>query len=93
MKKMIKESGWEINVSISDLADFIKTNSSNFKNYGGDIETFFSKCKMGHARRVFSLEQRHRFVLTSIDLDTALELTNANNLEGSTEKPPFGMYL
>ncbi len=93
MKKMIKEAGWEINVSISNLAEFIKTNSINFKNYGGDIETFFSKCKMAHARRVFALEQRHRFVLTITDLQTALELTNANNLATVQEKPPFGMYL
>ena len=94
MFKMINEVDWKINVNLSDLSEFIKKNNSCFKNFGGDIETFLSKCKMAHAQRVFSLEDRHRFIITQEDLDKAIELTLKNNMGGSEiVKPPFGMYL
>jgi len=49
---------------------------------------------MAHAQRVFSLEDRHRFIITQEDLDKAIELTLKNNMGGSEPvKPPFGMYL
>jgi SpoVK/Ycf46/Vps4 family AAA+-type ATPase len=94
MFKMINEVDWKINVSLGDLSEFIKKNNSCFKNFGGDIETFLSKCKMAHAQRVFSLEDRHRFIITQDDLEKAIELTLKNNMGGSEIiKPPFGMYL
>ncbi len=94
MFKMINEVDWKINVSLESLSEFIKKNNSCFKNFGGDIETFLSKCKMAHAQRVFSLEDRHRFIITQEDLDKAIELTLKNNMGGSEiVKPPFGMYL
>ena len=55
-------------------------NKQYFKNFGGDIETFLSKCKMSHARRVFSLEDRHRFVLLMEDLQQAKLLLEKNRL-------------
>jgi hypothetical protein len=49
---------------------------------------------MAHAQRVFSLEDRHRFIITQDDLEKAIELTLKNNMGGSEIiKPPFGMYL
>ena len=94
MFKMINEVEWKINVNLDDLSEFIKKNNSCFKNFGGDIETFLSKCKMAHAQRVFSLEDRHRFIITQEDLDKAIELSLKNNMGGTeTVKPPFGMYL
>ena len=94
MFKMINEVEWKINVGLNDLSEFIKKNNKCFKNFGGDIETFLSKCKMAHAQRVFSLEDRHRFIITQEDLDKAIELSLKNNMDGSeTIKPPFGMYL
>jgi SpoVK/Ycf46/Vps4 family AAA+-type ATPase len=94
MFKMINEVEWKINVSLDALSEFIKKNNKCFKNFGGDIETFLSKCKMAHAQRVFSLEDRHRFIITQEDLDKAIELTLKNNMDGSEPvKPPFGMYL
>jgi SpoVK/Ycf46/Vps4 family AAA+-type ATPase len=94
MFKMINEVEWKINVNLDDLSEFIKKNNSCFKNFGGDIETFLSKCKMAHAQRVFSLEDRHRFIITQEDLDKAIELSLKNNMGGTEAvKPPFGMYL
>ncbi len=80
MEKMIDENQWEINATTEELATFIEENKQYFKNFGGDIETFLSKCKMSHARRVFSLEDRHRFVLLMEDLQQAKLLLEKNRL-------------
>ena len=45
---------------------------------------------MAHARRVFSLEDRHRFILIEADLDVA-ETLAAKKLE--TDSIPEHMYL
>jgi hypothetical protein len=50
-----------------------------FKNAGGDIETFLTKCKMFHAKRVFGLGKEHKFVLTKQDVFEALEYTKKHN--------------
>ena len=60
---------------------------------GGDIETFLSKCKMAHARRVFSLDERHRFVLLAEDLQQAKALLEQNQLDGDESEIPFGLYI
>jgi len=94
MMKMIKDVEWKINTDINNLTEFINKNKNCFKNFAGDIETFLSKCKMAHARRVFSLEDRHRFILTEEDLANAVKLTIANHVDNEKEiKPPFGMYI
>jgi hypothetical protein len=93
MMKMIQEIKWSININLINLTEFIKKNKSCFKNFGGDIETFLSKCKMAHARRVFSLEEHHRCILTMEDLNTAKALYDKNILESENIKLPFGMYL
>ena len=96
MVKMINDIEWDINISLEDLTKFIKTHINCFKNFGGDIETFLSKCKMTHARRVFSLEDKHRFILTMEDLECAIKMSEQhNNEEESTwdKPPPFGMYV
>lgn len=92
MDKMITEIDWEVNMSIENLTQFINENRILFKNYGGDIETFLSKCKMAHARRVFSLEKRHRFILLEEDIETAKSLSEQNFLREENQLP-MGMYL
>ncbi len=96
MIKMINDIEWNINVSLEELTTFLKTHISCFKNFGGDIETFLSKCKMTHARRVFSLEDKHRFILTIADLECAIKMSEQHNNEEESawsKPPPFGMYV
>jgi len=73
MFKMVKEMEWEIGVERKVVTDIISKNKEMFKNFGGDIETYVTKCKMMHAKRVFSLGKEHRFVLTEEDLNSAIE--------------------
>ena len=40
------------------------SNSPLFKNAGGDVDIFISKCKLVHAKRVFSLNNNNMFVFS-----------------------------
>lgn len=90
--KMTMEIKWIIEFSQDDVEKLIKDNKDYFKNAGGDIETFISKCKMIHSRRVFSLGKEHKFILTKDDLQQTMEYIITNNKPKTTE-PPFGMYM
>lgn len=94
MLKMVKEIGWEISVNRNDIIDLIKTNLDLFKNAGGDIETFLSKCKNFHAKRVFALDLEHMFVLTKDDLLGGIELSKKYRLDNKAKESeaPYGMY-
>jgi SpoVK/Ycf46/Vps4 family AAA+-type ATPase len=89
--KMIGEIKWDIAFEEKDVASIIDKNKDMFKNAGGDIETFISKCKMMHSRRVFSLGKEHKFVLTKADLEATIEYLK-KNYKPKDDKPPWGMY-
>ncbi len=65
--KKIKDYNWYIkNDEIQD--DFFQTHKDHFKFYGRDIENFFSKCKIAHAKRVLycSPESKKKIILDDI---------------------------
>lgn len=81
MLKMIKEMEWQICLNKDGIMEIIKKDIKMFKNAGGDIETFLSKCKMVHAKRVFALDPEHMFVITKKDLENSLELMKKYKLK------------
>jgi SpoVK/Ycf46/Vps4 family AAA+-type ATPase len=89
--KMVKEVDWEIAFDKKDLVNIFEHNKEHFKNAGGDIETFLSKCKMVHSKRVFNMSKEHKFILTKNDINTAMEFIKKNNKKIKDE-PPAGMY-
>lgn len=89
---MATEQKWSLLFHPKDFISILKCNKTMFKHAGGDIETFFSKCKMMHARRVFSKCKTKRYKLTIKDLESALEFLIKNNLNPSTV-PPLDMYI
>jgi SpoVK/Ycf46/Vps4 family AAA+-type ATPase len=72
--KMIEDIKWGLDKEITKefLTIFFSNNKDEFKNSGGDIENFISKCKMIHSKRVFSLDKEHKFKINKQDLDTTL---------------------
>ena len=85
--KMIKESNWIINVSAKNINELIKENIKYFINTGGDIETFLTKCKIAHSKRVISLDGDHKFILTIADLQNGIELVKKNKtIEAEAEE-------
>jgi hypothetical protein len=76
---------------VKHVAEIISKNEELFNNAGGDIETFISKCKMMHSRRVFSLGKEHKFILTNDDLEATVEYLKKHRKPVDTGPPPH-MY-
>ena len=93
-EKMVGEMGWEIAFDQDDLIELVEQNKDFFQFAGGDMETYITKCKMVHARRVFSMSKDHKFVLTKTDLINALEFMKKNNVKDNKDSgPPQWMYM
>lgn len=92
--KMISDMKWNINMERKDIIKILEKEKNLFKHAGGDIEIFLSKCKMVHAKRVFSLDKEHMFVFTKEDIVNSLDLIkkNKSQKEDITESIYFGMY-
>lgn len=91
--KMVQEINWDVSISKQQIADIIKANKELFKYAGGDVETFITKCKMAHSRRVFNLDKEHKFILTKQDLLEGIEIVKKNIKNEENDQPPPGMYL
>ena len=89
--KMIHDINWNISFEEAFIVDIFEKHKKMFKNAGGDIETFLSKCKMFHSKRVFSLDKKHKFIITKEDVIQALHFLEKNNKQ-IEDKPPEHMY-
>lgn len=76
--KIIKDMRWATLVSDEELKGLISSNMDLFKNCGGDVETYISKCKIAHASRVFTLPCEIKFILTKEDFEKGIKLVKEN---------------
>jgi SpoVK/Ycf46/Vps4 family AAA+-type ATPase len=95
MIKMVKEMKWYICLERNEIMEIIKKDVKIFKNAGGDIENFLSKCKMVHAKRVFALDTDHMFVFTKKDLENSLDLMKKyrRKTEEKEDNKHMSMYM
>lgn len=91
--KMVNDSMWNIGVDEGDIVEVLEKNKVSFGYAGGDIEVFLTKCKMVHAKRVFSLNKEHKFVITLEDLENGINMMNKFKEQVKDKSPPEGMYL
>lgn len=91
--KMVKDIKWELDIEKKDLIEFFKTNKEFFKNAGGDIETFISKIKMVHSKRVFSLDKSLKFKINNEDIKEALIIVKKYKLNPEEEKRNLSYYI
>lgn len=89
--KMLKESTWDLSCNEKTILNIFENNKELFKNAGGDMETFLTKCKMLHSQRVFSLGKEHKFIITENDVLEAIKFIKKNN-KPKDNGPPEGMY-
>jgi hypothetical protein len=89
--KMVKDIEWDTCFEEKFLMNIFDRNKDMFKNAGGDIETFITKCKMFHSQRVFSLGKEHKFILNKQDVEKALDFIQKNN-KPKDDGPPSHMY-
>jgi hypothetical protein len=88
---MVRDIEWDISFDEKFMLSFFEKHKDMFKNAGGDIETFLTKCKMFHSRRVFCLGKEHKFIISKEDVKQAIEFLEKN--KPKEDKPPEHMYL
>ena len=83
-EKIVKDNGWTLAFkfdrdAVKDKDEWFKSRQQYFKYFGRDIEVFFTKTKIAHARRVFYLPVKDRRSLIMDDLNAGFELFTAND--------------
>lgn len=93
-KLKIKNSGWNLDEGVKDevLYDFFKINSEKFSYNGGDVENFFTLCKICHSKRAIALELGDRKKLNIQDLEYSIKEFKKGK-KGEDDHPPYGMYI
>ena len=89
-EKKVKDAGWEIKED--ELKEkWFTDNMDNFKFYGRDMETLFSKVKIAHSRRVFCKSKEEKTKITMKDMERGLKtyLLNGADKEAEKEKKKF----
>jgi SpoVK/Ycf46/Vps4 family AAA+-type ATPase len=89
--KMVREIDWNISFTKNFITLNISKHKDIFKNGGGDIETFLTKCKIFHSKRVFNLDRKEKFIISEKDFNEALKYIEKN--KPIEDKPPEHMYL
>ena len=72
-KLKIEQAKWSLNKNV-DINDWFKTNYDIFTAYGRDIESFFSKVKISHGRRIFTKSKDEKTKITIEDINNGLTL-------------------
>jgi hypothetical protein len=83
--RMIDRIGWTSGPTPEEMAGVFDRNKQLFKSAGGSIETFISKCKMFHSKRVFSNAIATRKLITLQDIDAALLYIRQHNASPEKE--------
>ena len=76
-KKKVNDINWKLSDNITE--SWFEHKKKDFKYYGRDIETFLSKAKICHSKRVFCLSTDKKTIITIKDLDRAFEIFTDNN--------------
>lgn len=84
--KLVADTKWELNIDRKIMVKFFEDNKPYFKNAGGDIETFISKIKLVHSKRVFTLDKTFKFIITDEDIKEGLKLLKKYKLVKEEKK-------
>ena len=76
-KKKVKDINWKLSEKIND--EWFKDKKDDFKYFGRDVETFLSKVKIAHSKRVFCLPKEKKTIITRKDLEKGFTLFTENN--------------
>ena len=91
--KMLNETNWLLHEEVDKkyITLFFKDNKECFKHTGGSIETFISKLKMVHSKRVFNLEKEFKFIINKEDIENGLDSVKKHS-DNEPQKIMLGMY-
>ena len=95
MKLKVINDKWKIDVDGNYLENKINDNMDYFNNHGGDIENWFVKTKISHAKRIFmSNKVADRKLLKEDDFDGGFEKFKMikDEVMEKKEEIPYGIY-
>jgi hypothetical protein len=89
----IRKSGWRLDddITSSYLSDLIEKNKKKFQYNGGDVENFFSLCKIQHARRCIYLKPLDKKKINKQDMEKSMSKFKLDCCKND-DPPPF-MYI
>jgi SpoVK/Ycf46/Vps4 family AAA+-type ATPase len=92
--KKVRDIEWKIDEKSNISVEWFKKNKDYFKFYGRDIETFLSKCKIAHSKRVFCLPEIEKKNLVLKDLEKGFEIYLKNDdVKGRKDENEFRKQL
>lgn len=83
--KIVERIGWFCDVKLKTMENIVLNHKEFFTFYGGDIEALVSKCKITHSKRIFSLENPIKHLITEQDIIDAIKMTKPNRLYSREE--------
>jgi hypothetical protein len=69
----VNDYSWKLKDN-SITAKFFEDHKKDFSYYGRDIENFFSKCKIAHAKRVLFCLPEDKKILTKEDIEAGYKI-------------------
>ncbi len=91
--QMVTEVSWKLDIHREKIINIFSMHKDMFPNIGGDMEILFTKCKMCHSKRIISLPQCNRFILTEQDVLNGIILMKQHKPKKDSDSPPLGMYM
>lgn len=82
--KIIYENNWEL-IDKKQTLEWFKINHENFKGFGRDIESLFTKIKISHSRRIFGLAKEHKKKITITDVRNGFTVYKNNKKNDDEE--------
>ena len=68
-EKFVKDDGWRISrKGLAKLDKIFSKNKSHFPYFGGNIKTFFEKCKIVHMKEIIMLDKKYWKIFTDLDI-------------------------
>lgn len=93
--KKVDNIHWILDMEETDSKSWFKTNKDEFKYFGRDIETFLTKLKVVHSKRMFVDDSVDRKRIIKKDMDNGMELFKQHRIEKEKKDAyldTFGLY-
>lgn len=93
--KKVEDINWLLDMDEKDSKEWFKTNKDEFKYFGRDIETFLTKLKVVHSKRMFGKESLDRKRVIKKDMDDGIDLFKQHKIDKEKKDAyldTFGLY-
>lgn len=93
--KKVEDIHWVVDMNEKESKSWFKTNKDEFKYFGRDIETFLTKLKVVHSKRMFGQDSVDRKRIIKKDMDNGMDLFKQHKIDKEKKNAyldTFGLY-